>query len=186
MHPILGIPFIPASHIKGALRSFVCTEIKLKVSEKAKTNIHPIKQIRHIVKKYHREITEHFGIDINTNEGLSKFYKTVFGSKEEIGHLIFFDAYPTEIDNSQKILFEPDVLSPTYTPRTEYREDRAQPTIIPYLTIARGVVFQFYIAAPKEYKFLVNIATEWLKLALTIQGIGAKTAVGYSYFEVLE
>ncbi|RLI85592.1 MAG: type III-B CRISPR module RAMP protein Cmr6 [Archaeoglobales archaeon] len=106
----------------------------------------------------------------------------IFGYSEEgrasMGSVIFHDAYP--IKSSDKgLILEPDVITPIYKDRGE--EHLASPNPILFLTIARGVKFNFLLASKSDAD--LNIAEKCLRRALEY-GIGAKTLVGYSIFKV--
>jgi len=104
--PVYNVPFIPGSSLKGAFRHAL--EVLLK-----------------------RE-----------GKDAEKIAKVVFGSEEFSGLVGVTDAYPIE-PGINGYLFEPDVLTPHY-PGAETELD-AKPNPVVFLTIARGVTFEFYI-----------------------------------------
>ena len=108
--------------------------------------------------------------------------KRIFGYSEDrkasMGSVIFHDAYPVKPGHKGLIL-EPDVITPIY--RDSGEEHKASPNPILFLTIARGVKFNFLLASKNNTD--LNIAEKCLKRALEY-GIGAKTLVGYSIFKV--
>jgi len=75
------------------------------------------------------------------NIDYEKAVKDIFGSEDQSGLVGITDAYPTELPEG--LLFEPDVLTPHY-PAAETEFD-VRPNPVPFLTVARGVVFEFYI-----------------------------------------
>jgi len=104
--PIYNVPFIPGSSLKGAFRHAL--EILL----------------------------EREGKDAE------EIAKIVFGSEEWSGLVGVTDAYPIA-PGINGYLFEPDVLTPHY-PGAETELD-VKPNPVVFLTIARGVTFEFYI-----------------------------------------
>ncbi len=178
LHHIYGFPYIPASSIKGVLRNYIINEcFNFTDEERAKWAENESKKI-----------------DWNKLKEEKAFkclnFKRIFGSQEDKGKVIFFDAFPTK---APKIVV--DIMTPHYG---DYYSDKTgkvaptdtqSPNPIPFLTV-EDTPFQFLLGS----KDIVDIQTEklwndktlveWLKAALTEHGIGAKTAVGYGYFKV--
>ncbi|RLI19241.1 type III-B CRISPR module RAMP protein Cmr6 [Candidatus Bathyarchaeota archaeon] len=106
----------------------------------------------------------------------------IFGYSEEgrasMGTVIFHDAYPVK-PSDKGLILEPEVITPIYKGSGE--EHLASPNPISFLTIARGVKFNFLLASKSNTD--LNIAEKCLKRALEY-GIGAKTLIGYSIFKV--
>jgi len=212
--PVYNVPFIPGSSLKGAFRHAL--EILLEKEKKVGEN------------------------------RAKEIAKIVFGSEEWSGLVGVTDAYPIEL-GIDGYLFEPDVLTPHYHYhylRTRTELD-AKPNPVAFLTIARGVTFQFYIyfnkmiyeeeakrlgsKAKRKYAKLGTVTiTEltskghemnpienalmcgdlaealnelrskginvvdiipWVDQAIFYafaKGVGSKTNIGYSIFEVLE
>ncbi len=152
LHHIYGIPYIPASAIKGVLRSYIIIEKFDSKEEKALED---------------------------------KDFKKVFGSQEQEGRVIFFDAFPTS-----KPKLKVDIMNPHYG---HYYNDGKAPTDdknpipINFLTVEE-TEFKFFIASKdslESFKIKDKSIGEWLKEALHNHGIGAKNAVGYGYFNEL-
>ena len=100
-----------------------------------------------------------------------------FGSEEKEGKIVFFDAFPTT-----KPKIKVDVMTPHYNHyynEGEAPTDDHNPVPINFLTV-EDTKFNFFIASKEqiEQEFI-----DLFKKALTEHGIGAKTAVGYGYFE---
>lgn len=116
----------------------------------------------------------------------SKEVEKVFGNPPEakearMGNIIFHDAYPVE-SNKEGLVLEPDVMAPIYKD-DKMEEHTVSPTIIPFVSIARGVKFAFLLASSDEGD--LEKAAKWLKTALEY-GVGAKTLTGYSTFKIEE
>lgn len=181
LHHIYGIPYIPASSIKGVVRSW---------------------QIRN---KYLDKVTDKDRKDSKDQDPAEKLaldneqFCDIFGCGEKSVHkearqgkIVFFDAFPCA-----EPALEVDIMNPHYG--DYYSDDKAKtppadylsPVPIPFLTVGRqaahskeALKFQFVLGIrqnSEEDKDLLATAVKWLNEALSQQGIGAKTAVGYGY-----
>lgn len=126
-----------------------------------------------------------------------------YGFAEKAGDIIFFDAYPNESPTGK---IKADIMNPHYGEYYEGKKDKKGQSIPPadylspvpilFLTVT-NLAFTFMIGVKKgkenfqidvkneEKKYQGNASTvmiDILKDALTSHGIGAKTAVGYGYF----
>ncbi|WP_457560912.1 type III-B CRISPR module RAMP protein Cmr6 [Caminibacter sp.] len=144
LHYIYGIPYIPASAMKGIVRSYY-------IQEKFNNN-------------------ENKALDDDK-------FKYYFGTQEQEGNIIFFDAFPIT-----KPKIKVDIMNPHYG--HYYNEGKAptdtnNPIPINFLTV-EDTTFQFLIASKEK------IDDSFIKIfeeALKEHGIGGKTAVGYGYFK---
>ena len=118
---------------------------------------------------------------INENNALkdADFLK-VFGSQEQRGKVQFLDAYPTG-----SVQFAIDIMNPHYSkyynggePPTDYQD----PIPINFLTV-NETTFRFVFLAKEEEP--LDKLKERFQEALKLKGVGAKTAVGYGYFDKL-
>ena len=104
-------------------------------------------------------------------------FKDIFGTQEQAGKVIFFDAFP-----AGEINLKIDIMNPHYP---DYYTGKAppadwqNPVPIKFPTVEK-TKFNFYLGSKDES--LLNKASEWLKEALKEYGIGAKTSIGYGYF----
>lgn len=139
LHHIYGIPYLPASSIKG--------------------------------------IVNHYAQDLKQQE--TEDYKAIFGNENQQGKVIFFDAFPKTLS---KTSVQPDIMNnhfQEYYNGTEAPADWHQPIPVFFLTL-KDIRFKFTIGILlPDYQPLLSKVSEWLKQALEIKGIGAKTAVGY-------
>jgi len=209
LHHIYGIPYIPASSIKGVVRSWIITEffgnsenypfIPTEEKEFPLVNAEyralrdenfckifgcpkEVKAVRFSkmgIDKYEPVLTKNGEYDYKNAEATGL-------NTEHIGLVTFFDAFPTTPP-----IIEPDIMNPHYP--EYYGGDKAptdyqNPVPIPFLTV-KDTDFQFIIGSKKEAlaNFYVGKTDAdknktidiWLKEALENHGIGAKTAVGY-------
>lgn len=105
----------------------------------------------------------------------------IFGSQENIGGLIFFDAIPVEFR------FKQEIQNPHYS---EYYSSRGKtppadyldPMPITFLAVDRGS--KFFISLASRNREALDSAWKALTEALSLIGIGAKTRTGYGILEV--
>jgi CRISPR-associated protein Cmr6 len=172
LHHIYGIPYIPGQAIKGVLRNFIINEVFGEVEVDGE-------------KKLDLENAEKRALECPV-------FQKIFGTQERVGHVIFFDAFPTS-----EPTIKPDIMNVHYpdyykegsnTPPADYQN----PIPIPFLTV-KNTDFEFIIGVKKKYKDeevtigdkkenILDVTKTWLNKALKQHGIGAKTAVGYGYF----
>ena len=137
------------------------------------------------------EVEENLYFYLEQNKHLISLFQTVFGTQQQKGKFIFFDVYPTK---SPKL--KNDIMTPHYGPYYSEKKtpgDYYSPIPIPFLTV-ENTPFEFIFGYNKKYKEVfskidgINTPIEeevssWMKKALSENGIGSKTAVGYGYFE---
>lgn len=169
--PIMNSPYIPASTIKGVVRAGVYELLLKKESE----------------------------------DKVEETCNRLFGDNTSIGLLGFTDAYPIEAGIKGYVLF-PDVMTPHYTDETG-NELEVKPNPISFLTVAPGTVFQFILfyrrqRGSKKIRLSASNDTDLAEdpgrqinalgivdrglLYAFYRGVGAKTSMGYSRFEVME
>lgn len=158
LHYIYGFPYIPASSIKGTLRSYIIMNHyypEFEGQEKAAKN------------------AEDKALDDDD-------FVKIFGSQKNQGKVMFFDGFPTE-----KPIIEPDIMNPHYQDwynGTKPPTDTQSPNPIFFLTV-KNTKFQFLFGSKEIARDNLKIGDNnlewWLTEALTHHGIGAKTSVGY-------
>ncbi len=171
LHHIYGIPYIPASGIKGVVRSYIITE---KFEEQLKK-----------YDKYSDFEEKVLFVKDEKGEYKEKGFVDVFGSQEQEGKVTFFDAFPTS-----KPTLKVDIMNPHYGHYYEDKTNRVAPTDtnnprpINFLTV-ENTTFRFMMGAKEGLEaFMIQgkKIEDWLTEALQNHGLGAKTAVGYGYF----
>lgn len=179
LHHVYGIPYIPASALKGMVRSWIIVteyggkeEIalsdqrfcdwfgcpaELMVEEESESDPK---------KKRKRKHTSHY-------------------KEARKGELVFFDAFP-----QKKPRLEIDVMNPHYSPYYSDKTGQTPPADyhnpIPVFFLTVGdTSFQFIVGSHNSETLQQSLKSknifDWLKFALENHGIGAKTAVGYGY-----
>ena len=209
LHHIFGIPYIPASALKGVVRMVSFWEIVEKQNKKLDEDIEKLQ--KHL---YDDEISN------SDSEDILK-HKLLFGTQNFKGLLVFLDAYPEIQDNknnqnnntNQKDegIFELDVMTPHYQgyyTKNQVPGDWENPNPIIFLTVKKGITFCFNVlfdrfrskeisgngGFPEEVKKIVKnwlgnsselsgIVRGWVKKALKEFGVGAKTRLGYGIFD---
>jgi len=155
LHHIFGIPYIPASALKGVVRmvSF------WKIVENNKNNVEDIeKYIKELQEQlYDKELS-------NTDKDKILEHKLLFGTQNFKGLLVFLDAYPEIQDNknnqnqnnntNQKDegIFELDVMTPHYQgyyTKNQVPGDWENPNPIVFLTVRKGITFCFNVLFDK-------------------------------------
>ncbi|NTU73922.1 type III-B CRISPR module RAMP protein Cmr6 [Candidatus Roizmanbacteria bacterium] len=209
LHHVHGFPYIPASAVKGVVRSWIITEVFVNHNIPEDEVDFPLLNAEH--RAYLDEgFCKIFGCPKATNavkfengkpkknsKGIYKYeplVDTALG-KENQGKIWFFDAFPISTPN-----ITVDIMNPHYGDYYGEKKhngnpippaDYLTPVPIPFLTV-ENTVFQFVIGVKKNYNTKISsgifedevplaVASIWLKKALEEHGIGAKTAVGYGY-----
>ena len=182
--PILDLPYIPASSLKGALRSYM-----LDLCEKVDNR-----------KECVEDVISLFGVPIRDYE----IVKLVFPESKSAevsdegseGLVIFSDAYPISFKETP---LTPDIINPHYYKGGKVVENEfdVSPTPITFLTVSPGVTFRLIIALIKEgekyvsqlSKMIFNTESYSLVPFLTLafaMGIGAKTSRGYGELDLAD
>ena len=173
----MGIPYIPASSVKGIVR--FAHMLELIKSENLEEYTKTDKDGEYIDESNLKtKIPAIFGGDADEEkEGEKK-------TKKLKGKVIFLDAYPEKIPD-----LHVDIMNPHYgdyysdengkTPPADYLD----PTPIKFLTVKPGTKFIFRALVPKNSDLLETVKIAF-KNALEDEGVGAKTAIGYGRFEI--
>ena len=158
----MGIPYIPSSGIKGIVRFAHTLGLVVNIPED--------------------ELNKD-GISFDEEREWTHIPK-LFGTQAARGSVIFLDAYPEIVPE-----LHVDIMNPHYgkyyngeKPPADYLD----PSPLKFLTVAKGTVFIFRALADKRYKDLALKVKTAFTSALTQEGVGAKTAVGYGLFEDLK
>ncbi|AOY59353.1 type III-B CRISPR module RAMP protein Cmr6 [Desulfococcus multivorans] len=168
----LGIPFLPASGIKGVVR---------------------LGHILNLIDDPKAAASLIHGDELDDTDPVSMVPQLFGGDKRKTddvekcrGEVIFLDAYPEKVPS-----LEVDIMNPHY--RDYYDDDEGRtppgdyldPVPIQFLTVPRGEVFIFRAVLPRDEILSSALAAAFIS-ALTELGFGAKTAVGYGRFKVDE
>jgi len=180
LHHIYGIPYIPATAVKGILRTWIITEYFHSSECEAFQNL---------------DFCKIFGAPKDcegVETAIVKYYKHSKNKNIDayMGDVVFFDAFPIDAPT-----VEVDIMNPHYP--DYYGDEKGKvppadwqnPVPIFFLTVT-NTSFQFLFGVRKGRKSfnvgfgehkgnVISVLKELLKEALSNHGIGAKTAVGY-------
>ena len=168
-----GLPYVPASSVKGVLRSLL-----KKLLDKAISDV-DFQQFMAFVLENEKHTF--------TKAQLTNFINHSFGSQKQAGQDIFLDAFPISRKNkSNETVSQPFVGSDSITPHN--KNPLKNPTPIAFFKILPRVDFHFsfllkpYLENGKEVLGIEEKKTLFKNLLLN-HGIGAKTNVGYGQFQ---
>lgn len=162
LHHVYGIPYIPASAVKGVVRSWMITEIFSDVSADSKEKNYPLVNAEY--RAYQdKGFCRIFGCPAKTRKVIFKDYEPdkengkykyktcdTALAKDHQGGVCFFDAYPLS-----KPRIEVDIMNPHYgdyynLKKPEPPADYLSPNPIPFLTVGEGTKFQFFTGIKEE------------------------------------
>lgn len=123
--------------------------------------------------------------------------KRIFGNlpsekKSQKGNILFIDAWPKTVNRSPlSNFFELDVFTPHYQgyyQKKKFPRDDQNPVPVHFLTVRKGVEFEFAIApsvgySKEDVQEDLGRVRGLITNALKTFGIGAKTGSSYGYFE---
>ena len=210
LHHIYGIPYIPGSALKGIARDAavadLCFEVKNEQPDVMDKLISTPDFNETDTPKKEKQIANHGRIERQNKDvvkpekstidkiikGWPKFETTrkVFGDQKQAGKVVFLDAFP-----GKDVTIKLDIMNPHYPKYysgDEAPTDWQNPTPIKFLTV-ENTSFNFALALNKKETdqnqnkidsdpAMLDVAEKWLKKALENHGVGAKTSVGYGYF----
>ncbi len=180
LHHIYGVPYLPAQSIKGAFRSYIVQTYFADelFSEKYKDKY----------SKFEEEVL--FKKDKENKKYVHKWFVDIFGSNDQQGKVIFFDAF------SKDFKIVKDIMTPHYKDYYGDNKNRVAPTDtqdpmpINFLTL-EDASFKICFASKENIeiedgifqgKKILELIEKELSTSLEFFGIGGKTSVGYGYF----
>ncbi|MCX7759107.1 MAG: type III-B CRISPR module RAMP protein Cmr6 [bacterium] len=195
---LTGVPFIPASSLKGLFKAVIFTQ-KIENRELSESEI----------VSFQKKLEE----DLNSEDTDVLEMQILFGTQHLKGCLIFTDTYPSHDSFENGNIFEIDITNCHYM--SYYTEgkipgDWENPNPVFFITVRKGIKFKLDIFFDlnrwnniKEYlKTRINsidkiekTIDKWMNQkeiwdtlvyeALSVYGIGAKTRLGYGTFKIL-
>jgi CRISPR-associated protein Cmr6 len=212
LHHIYGVPYIPGSALKGIARDAaiadLCSEVKNEKPDVMDALISMPDSNETDKEKKEKEINKCGKVKRQNEDSVSPESSTIdkiiarwpafetarqlFGGQKQAGKVIFLDAFP---ENGVSIKL--DIMNPHYPKYysgDEAPTDWQNPNPIKFLTV-ENTSFNFALALNKKETdknrnkinsnhALLDVAEKWLRKALEEQGVGAKTSVGYGYFNI--
>ncbi len=171
---LFGLPFVPGSAIKGVCRHAALAE--LQSAGEADQN------------RFFDVFRAVFGTADNdfANGDLRPFQNLLSGRAEnQKGAVAFLPAYP--VNEARVVVDLTNVHYPHYyrTGRTEdLSKEHPQPNSFPAVEVGAQFAFCLVLTSLGNDPGLLDAATRWLATALTVHGLGAKTASGYGWFSL--
>ena len=154
----LGVPYIPASSVKGVLR-LACA---INIARKDGSN----------------------EVDLE-NETLVKYFGSESDSKPKRGQLVILDVYPKAISQLKIDIMNPHNQN-YYSGKNKQPVETESPNPIKFLTVPKGTEFIFnfaFLSFSKEAKCDENELNDIIDTAFKTVGFGGKTSIGYGRFE---
>ncbi len=168
LHPHFGFPMIPGSAIKGCARHFAWEQWR-EAKEEDKMN-------------RAKGLVEIFGFPTG-DPGLDQFLE---GTESSAGKITFFPAMPygsAPLEVDVLTCHHMDYYSPNAEKARATDDENPNPQFFP--VVKAGATFEIVVApTTRGNDSLAEKALEVLQTALEVNGIGAKTAAGYGWFEV--
>lgn len=156
----LGIPYIPASSVKGLVRlGYLLNFVRDNIADLVEEN--------------------------SINEEDKTLVPEMFGTQGKRGRIVFLDAYPVKVPDLQL-----DILNPHYKEYYQIDPPKAPadnqtPVPVRFLTVKPGAAFVFRAVLFREEKGgIKDNCLKAYKTILTEEGVGAKTSLGYGLFEL--
>lgn len=161
----MGIPYIPASGIKGIVRFAHTVDLILSDRE-----------------EFFKE--DKSGRQYFDDEEEGTNIPKLFGTQSKKGRVVFLDAYPEAVP-----ALHIDILNPhygEYYSDDETPTDNSEPVPVKFLTVARDTVFIFRALVEKDKEELTKRVKYVFRKVFEEEGIGAKTAIGYGRFNIVD
>lgn len=154
----LGIPYIPASSVKGVLR-LACA---INIARKNESN----------------------EVDLE-DKTLVKYFGSESDNNPKRGQLVILDVYPKAISGLKVDIMNPH-FQKYYDGTNKQPVETENPVPIKFLTVPKGTEFVFnlaFIPLKKEDKCDENELNDIITTAFETVGFGEKTSVGYGRFK---
>lgn len=182
-----GFPYLPGSAVKGIARAYALFELA-EAAELPADSPEILNKLDQLLaqpdEEFKKEIDRapHWHGLAAHPEKTAQF-RAVFGTLEQAGGAIFFEAIP-----ATAFPLEIDIMNPHFGPYYQGKDapaDWHNPVPVAFLSVPAGKLFHFAVGWRRGAKQseLCGTAAEWLKQGLKDLGAGAKTAAGYGYFK---
>ncbi|GMV90118.1 MAG: hypothetical protein AMXMBFR81_30480 [Chthonomonas sp.] len=191
LHRTYGVPYIPGSSVKGAMRRALAEFMG--IGERLADTFEIKKDA--IYERYQPDaklnlLLERLALDPQSQEASKVVHwARIFGTTGEAGLVTFLDAMPNPAGEVQKpiMLDTVTVHHPDYyQKKNDLPSDMDDPTPVAFLSVRPGVVFSFAFMVPHGREQWSSSLTKVLHWLLEHQGLGAKTNSGYGRFALLE
>lgn len=155
LHQVYGVPYIPASSLKGVVRNWAVQAFGLGDED----------------------------VLLNGEDLVSQVFKEVFGTQENRGSVQFYDLFFEDSYELEKDMITPH-FADYYSGKMAPTDDQ-NPIPINLLGIRAKRLRIYYTVErkSKDATVLANTVGEWIKTSLLELGIGSKTTSGYGRFK---
>lgn len=178
LHPVFGVPFLPGSGLKGAVRHALL--LRLASAE----NLADLREetLESAPRRLRDVMRSLFGTAIKDARAEERSLRADRVDSDHSGRVIALDAFPLE---GARNLVEADVLTP-------HHDDYRKPNPVPYLVVPAGVRWRFVVALAPPWKGAreqacpedSHLLKQALEDALTLFGLGGKTGAGHGRFRI--
>jgi CRISPR-associated protein Cmr6 len=194
---LFGDPMIPASALKGITRNAALWEVRRTDDPIAKRE-----KLKLLATVFGFSIIElrdkgDFAWALGSDGGFEDFARELKdslpkGIDAKQGGISFLPAHPVS-EKAEVVVDLTNVHYPDYYQRASMSElTKEKPRPNPFPVVEKDAVFSFLFVLnelgrrnPMADK-LLEAANGWMKVALTENGVGAKTAAGYGWFSIVE
>lgn len=184
---LFGLPFIPGSAVKGVCRHAALEELAQAADAEREKLLRAIIAVFGCAKNDFEPAKPARKRDEQDKPPGCFFpYLDLMKPCDQKGAVAFLPAYPA--DESTKIVVDlTNVHYPAYYKsgnEQDQRNEKPQPN--PFPAVERGAHFAFCLVLTRTDadSGLLGHARRWLESALTVHGLGAKTAAGYGWFSI--
>lgn len=194
LHGLYGFPYIPSSSVKGLVRMAAFWELAEALGLATGQNKTEQETVLQCLARLLTTSTSQqawraeFPACTETTFEMIRKAQALFGTMERAGRGLFFDGLPESFPN-----IEVDIMNPhfqAYYQGSSPPSDDLTPNPIFFLTVGQGGVFIFRFAIlpgradEPAAQDLLDVARNWLKVAITEYGTGAKTRAGYGELQI--
>jgi len=171
---LFGLPFIPGSAVKGVCRHAALEELN---ASKGEERARLFESFRNV-----------FGTaDNDFTHGELRPFRDLLADRSENqrGSVSFLPAYP--VNEARIVVDLTNVHYPDYYRRgrtEDLANERPQPNPFPAVEIGAQFAFCIVLNRTDVAADVLPAARRWLECALTVHGLGAKTASGYGWFSL--
>jgi CRISPR type III-B/RAMP module RAMP protein Cmr6 len=171
---LFGLPYIPGSAVKGVCRHAALEDLKSAGENRKDALFDSFRAV--------------FGTAENDfKEGELRSFRALLGQRaaNQKGAVAFLAAYP--VNEARVVVDLTNVHYPEYY-RSGREEDltneRPQPNPFPAVEAGAQFAFCLVLNGIADEPRILQAATRWLERAITVRGLGAKTASGYGWFSL--
>jgi CRISPR type III-B/RAMP module RAMP protein Cmr6 len=179
---LFGLPYIPGSAVKGVCRHAALAELKAAKGAERERLFSLFRRV--------------FGTaDNDYAKGDLKPFRPLLADlpENQRGAVVFLPAHP--VDDAKVVVDLTNVHYPAYYSGDRkanappgkaglLAEERPQPNPFPAVESGARFAFILVLNGPNTDASLLPACERWLKEALTVRGLGAKTSAGYGWFSL--